>query len=433
MPPDSSGAAAVPSAVVVFTFAYPYGRGEEFLDGEIPHLLAEFDRVIVVPTLQQRGQLPTRRVPDGVDVVAPESADRHGILELALLGLRHPISAAQLAWRTIRGAADFAALRDDVQLDLLSTWVALRIRDRLGALLEEVPEVVFYGFWLTEPARVALEARRLLRRPRSPAVARANGFDLFAERSPRGYLPQRKLILDGVDRVFAASEPAEEYLHERYPEYREKYRVARIGTTAPIGAGNGRRLPVHVVSCCYISPVKRVTMLVDGLAELQRRGVELSWSHIGSGAEDYVAQVMEHASANLEPGSFVFLGHMQSDDVRRWYAANPATLFAQMSESEGGLAASIQEALAQGLPVIATSVGGVAVLADADQPIFDGLLDVDHSPQEFADRVQLLLAADDVTYRSYASAAMAYWQQNCSVDVLASRFASGLRDLARRQ
>jgi colanic acid/amylovoran biosynthesis glycosyltransferase len=432
MAPDS-GVIVVPSAVVVFTSAYPYGRGEEFLDGELPYLLAEFSRVIIVPTLQLRGQSPTRQVPNGVEVVAPESVERRGILEVARLGVRHPLIAAHLFVRTIRGAADLAALRDDVQLDLLSTWVALRIRRRLGALLEEVPEVVFYGFWLGAPARVALEARRLLRRPGSPAVTRANGFDLFAERSPRGYLPQRSLILGSVDRVFAASEPAEEYLHEHYPEYSEKYSVARIGTTAPIGPGNSQRLPVHVVSCCYISAVKRVPMLIDGLAELQRRGVELRWSHIGSGADDYVAQVVEYARENLEPGTVEFLGHMESDDVRRWYAANPATFFAQMSESEGGLAASIQEALAQGLPTVVTSVGGVTVLADAEQPIFDGLLEVDHTPQEFADRVQLLLAADDATYRSYSAAAMEYWQKNCSVDVLSSRFASSLRDLARRQ
>lgn len=418
------------SAVVVFTFAYPYGVGEEFLDGELPHLSAQFDRVIVVPTLQQRGQEPTRRVPAGVEVVAPESPVRHGLLELAWLGARHPVLAVQLAWRTIRGAGSLAALRDDVQLDLIATAVTLRVRARLSALLNEVPEVVFYGFWLTEPARIALEARRRLR-PGARAVARANGFDLFAERSPRGYLPQRRLLLEGLDRVYAASEPAEQYLRERYPQFAHKYRVARIGSTAPVGAGNSRPLPVHVVSCCYISPVKRVTMLVDGLAELQRRGVDLRWSHIGSGADDYVAHVAEYAEAALAPGTFAFLGHLQPDELRRWYAENPATFFSQMSESEGGLAASIQEAMAQGLPVIVTEVGGVAVLAEAEQPIFDGLLAVDHSPSDFADRAQSLLAADEKTYRSYASAAMAYWQQNCSVDVLASRFASDLRQLSQ--
>jgi glycosyltransferase involved in cell wall biosynthesis len=426
-----AGAEAAHSATVVFTIAYPYGLGEEFLDGEIPHLLAEFDRVIVVPTLQVRGQSPTRRVADGVIVVAPEAAPRRGVAQQALLALRHPLNAARVVVRSIRGASDFGAMLDDLKFDLVSTQVALRIRRRLVDLLDGVPEVVFYGFWLGVPARVALEVRYLLRRRRSPVVSRANGFDLFVERSDRGYLPMRGFLLGRVDRVFAASIAAEEYLIERYPEHREKYSVERIGTGPAIGPGNGRRLPLRVVSCSYVSQVKRIPMLVDGLAELQRRGVELSWSHIGSGAEDYVAQVVAYAGEHLKHGTFEFLGHLEPDEVRKWYAANPATLFAQMSESEGGLAASIQEALAQGLPVIVTKVGGVAALGDTDLPLFDGLLDAEHTPQEFADRVQLLLAADDATYLSYSSAAMTYWQQNCSVDTLAKGFAARLRALAR--
>jgi glycosyltransferase involved in cell wall biosynthesis len=101
-----------------------------------------------------------------------------------------------------------------------------------------------------------------------------------------------------------------------------------------------------------------------------------------------------------------------------------------MSESEGGLAASIQEALAQGLPVIVTRVGGVAALGDTDLPIFDGLLEAEHSPTEFADRAERLLAVDDAEYRAYSAAATRYWRENCSIDTLAAGFARRLRSLA---
>jgi len=427
-----SAAMPAPSAVVVFTFAYPYGRGEEFLDGELPHLLAQFDRVVIVPTLQLKGQPQTRQVPDGVIIVPPESTERRGIVALALLTLRHPILTARMVARSIGGAPDLTTFRGDLHFDLMSTGVALRIRRRLAALLSGVPEVAFYGFWLEVPARVALEARRLLTRPRSPVVTRANGFDLFAERHPRGYLPQRRLILGGVDRVFAASVAAEQYLHEKYPDYAQKYSVERIGTRPAINPGNAQQRPLRIVSCAYVSEVKRVPMLIDDLAEVQRRGIEFSWSHIGSGVAEYVEEVVAYARERLEPGTFEFLGHMEADEVRRWYAEHPATLFAQMSESEDGLAASIQEALAQGLPVIVTNVGGVAALGDTELQLFDGLMNAEHTPQEFADRLQLLLAADDATYRSYSTAAMSYWQENCSVDTLASGFATRLRALARQ-
>lgn len=418
------------SAVVLFTLAYPYGRGEEFLDGELPHLLAAFDRVVIVPTLQTRGQPQTRKVPDGVIVVAPETVDRRRISTLAVLALRHPRGARRVIGMLIRRLTGDASANDDLQFDVLSTTVALQVRRRLADLVAGIPDVVFYGFWLNVPARVALETRQLLRRRRSAVVSRANGFDLFAERHPTGYLPQQKLILDGVDRVFAASEPAEEYLLDRYPEHASKYSVERIGTSPAINPGNVQRHPVVLVSCSYVSPVKRIPMLIDGLAELQRRGVDLSWIHIGSGEDRIFHDVVSYAQERLTPGTFEFLGHMEPHELRQWYAANPATMFAQLSESEGGLAATIQEALAQGLPVVVTRVGGVAVLGDTDLPLFDGLLDVEHTPQEFAARVQLLLDADDPTYRSYAAAAMSYWFEYCSADRLASGFAGRLRAVA---
>ena len=46
--------------LLLLTNYFPYGTGEEYLEPELPHLAAAFDRVIVVPTMQTRGQTPTR-------------------------------------------------------------------------------------------------------------------------------------------------------------------------------------------------------------------------------------------------------------------------------------------------------------------------------------------------------------------------------------
>jgi glycosyltransferase involved in cell wall biosynthesis len=104
-------------------------------------------------------------------------------------------------------------------------------------------------------------------------------------------------------------------------------------------------------------------------------------------------------------------------------------VFVQVSESEGGLAASIQEALAQGLPVIATDVGGVSALGH-DPELFPGLLEPDHTTAEFARRLEELLTAADEEYERYAAASMAFWQTHCSADRLASAFAQRLRGIA---
>lgn len=173
-------------------------------------------------------------------------------------------------------------------------------------------------------------------------------------------------------------------------------------------------------------------MLIDDIAEAQHAGTRdslVKWTHIGSGAEAYVHEVTEYAAQKLIPGSFQFLGYMDSQELRRWYADNPASAFVQMSESEGGLAASIQEGLAQGLPVIATAVGGVRALAE-DTHVFKGLLAADHTPKQFAERLTSLLTSDDDEYQGYISASMNFWRQNCAADTLASAFARRLRKLA---
>lgn len=413
----------------MFTLNYPFGSGEEFLDGELPFLVSEFDVVIVVPTRQLEGERQTRTLPAGVHLVAPNTRTLSGLSAL-VRAARHPLLASRIILRALRTSSGRSTLADDMQFDLLASQVSLSVKKQLRDLLSGVSDVVFYGFWLTLPARVALESRRQLRRRDSIAVSRANGFDLYTERAPGGYLPQRKLILGGLDHVFAASAAAKQYLQENYPEQRSKYSVQRIGTTAAIEPGNARREPLRIVSCSYVSPVKRIPMLIDNLAELRRRGIEFTWSHIGSGQESYMEAVRAHARERLEPDTFEFVGHLESAELRRWYAENPATFFAQMSESEGGLAASIQEALAQGLPVIVTNVGGVALLAESEVPIFDGLLAADHTPDEFAARVEALMGVDDETYEAYSRAAMEYWAAQCSVETLASAFARRLRELA---
>ena len=421
------GLAGRQSAVVLFTLTFPFGRGEEFLESEIPHLLGVFDRVVVVPTLRTEDMAQNRSLPPGAEVVA---AGTRSAARVARFLASNPGAALRAIARAVASGPRVDRMIADAKFDAYAVAMAHRVAPHIADHLGGVADVVFYAYWLHVPARVALEVRRRLGRATSPAVSRANGFDLYLERHASGHLPQRKLLLRGLTMVFAASAPAEQYLREHYDEHAAKFTSDRIGTPAAINAGNASRHALHVVSCSYIAPVKRLTMLIDDLAEAQRRiAPGLRWTHIGSGEDGYVEEVEAHAANMLPPDSFEFLGHMENRALRRWYAEHPATVFVQVSESEGGLAASIQEALAQGLPVIATDVGGVGALRQ-DPELFPGLLERDHSPAQFARRLEELLTAADEEYGRYAAASMAFWQTHCSADRLASAFAQRLRGIA---
>lgn len=415
------------SAVVIFTLTFPFGRGEEFLEAEIPQLLQVFDKVVVVPTTRSPVMRQTRVLSDNVTLVDVNIA----LPRLAtLFAATRPAALARSAARALTATSPIRILTD-LKFDAYSSAIAHRAAPAVKNAVRDATEVIFYSYWLHVPARVAVETQRIVRRRDSPVVSRANGFDLYAERSRRGYLPQRPFLLKRLTHVFPASAAASRYLRDRYPSIAWRVSTERIGTPGATNAGNADQEKRHIVSCSYIAPVKRLTMLIDDLAEAQRRTQEpLFWTHIGSGQHDYEAQVVEYAAAKLPAGSFQFLGHLESQELRAWYAQNPASAFVQVSESEGGLAASIQEALAQGIPVIATDVGGVSALRDG-KGLFDGLLPKDHTPSEFAERLEAVLNADPTTYTGHVQASMAFWHAECSAETLASAFARRLRSMAR--
>jgi glycosyltransferase involved in cell wall biosynthesis len=107
-----------------------------------------------------------------------------------------------------------------------------------------------------------------------------------------------------------------------------------------------------------MTAVKRCDDLVDALAHLRERGVDAALLLVGDGVDR--ERVEERAHELGVARSCFFLGYQE--DVARWYAACDA--FALTSANEGTPVVVI-EALAAGLPVVATRVGGVAdVLSD---------------------------------------------------------------------
>ncbi|MFD5213428.1 glycosyltransferase [Microbacterium sp. NPDC058345] len=370
----------------------------------------------------------TRQLPEGAVLI---SAPVRGASSVAAFCAKQPLKAAGSFIRALRALPSLRHVIADLRFDLYSISLVEMLKDEIASAVRDIEEILFYAFWLHVPARAAVETRSALGQTSATAVSRANGFDLYVERRADGYLPQRRLLLSQLDVVFAASSSAEDYLRKHYPAYASKFTTDRIGTSPAVNAGNADRDAMHLVSCSYIAPVKRLKMLIDDVAEAQTSVADsITWTHIGSGDPAYEVEIMSYAAQRLSPGSFRFLGHMESRELREWYARNPSSAFVQVSESEGGLAASIQEGLAQGLPVIATSVGGVSALSH-DPDVFAGLLDAQHTPRQFADRLSLLLHTNDEEYQRYVAASMSYWTAHCSADTLASAFARRLRALPK--
>lgn len=348
--------------LVVFTHSFPFGHGETFLETEAPYLAARFPRVVFVP---RRVRGVPRPVPTGSEIDT-SLAEAH----------RAARSRTRFAWMCVRSGCLYREVASQpsrfvrggvlrAAADFLVNAMRARdwLRERMAARYA-VESTIFYSYWV-QPETLGI-ALATAGRPQRVAVARAHGGDLYESRSPTGYLPFRRQILDGLDAVFVVSEHGRRYLASRYPAYSSKIEVARLGvedpgfTARPSGDGKFR-----LVSCSALVPVKRVSLLIDALPIVAEKNpaVVFEWHHLGDGP--LRAELEAHARATLpERVQWRFHGQLARSAVIDFYRTHPVDVFVNVSASEG-IPVSIMEAQSCGIPVIATGVGGTPEIVDA--------------------------------------------------------------------
>lgn len=419
----SDDAAAI---AVLFTRAFPFGDGEPFIEAELESLSRSFDRVVIVPVAVSPSERTSRTVPENTIVL--HLSKRRPMQDPLRFALLHPFETAVQLIASARVSGRPADKVTELKFRIQTQARSIEATRELGPLLSISAVTVFYSYWLHLPASIAAQVRSALDLPNTPIVSRAHRFDIYGE-GASGFLPQRREVLSEVDRIFAVSDAGAAYLRERWPDYSAKFLVARLGTPAatnPVRPGRELRL---VRSCSRIVPFKRLPLLIRGLAILQARGLRVSWEHIGKVEGEYAQSVRRFADAQLEPGTYTFLGGMSNAKVREWHATHRATVFVNVSESEG-VPVSVLEALAVGLPIITTDVGGSSETIDPDAGMFDGLLPADPSEQQVADRLQELLASDDGAYASYVTSSTSHWSREWSSTTNFDHFSSMLRATA---
>jgi glycosyltransferase involved in cell wall biosynthesis len=130
-----------------------------------------------------------------------------------------------------------------------------------------------------------------------------------------------------------------------------------------------------------LDPVKDLGTLISAVGRLARRRAVVLLI-VGDGAER--AALERHADAIDAASCVRFLGHR--DDARAILAA--CDVYANSSISEG-ISLTILEAMAAGLPVVATRVGGTPEIIDAAV----GLLVASRNPDALAESLATLAAA----------------------------------------
>lgn len=147
------------------------------------------------------------------------------------------------------------------------------------------------------------------------------------------------------------------------PRHWEKLVVVHCGVDveafrpAAEPAGDGRAPEILTVG--RIVPVKGQSLLVEAVAELRRRGLEARLTIVGDGPR---LADLRSLAARLDVGDQVdFAGSVGQHEIAARYAR--ADVFALPSFAEG-LPVVLMEAMASGLPVVASRITGVPELVE---------------------------------------------------------------------
>jgi L-malate glycosyltransferase len=186
-----------------------------------------------------------------------------------------------------------------------------------------------------------------------------------------------------------------------------------------LGLPLDRRIILNVGN---LKPIKGHDILLEAMGRMNGGAKNTTLAIVG---QDYRNGVLQKwAAARLPHCDIRFVG--RQDDVLPWYQA--ADVFVLPSQGEG-LSNALLEAMACGLPIIATEVGGNS---DVVQHGRTGLLIQPDCPQQLAD-VMTALLADDARRAAWGEAARRYVEQNYNLTQTRGAYEQRYATLAGRR
>ncbi|MGB3714904.1 MAG: glycosyltransferase [Candidatus Promineifilaceae bacterium] len=238
-----------------------------------------------------------------------------------------------------------------------------------------------------------------------------------AERAPKNRLEGERRVLSTADRIIAATQAEYAQLHWLYAADMNKVKVIPPGVDlnrfspidkadakAQVGIKPGHR---NILFAGRIEPLKGIDTLLCAMSLIQKHSPEaienVSVAIVGGDPwsddpSDEMARLQDMRNKLGVTDIVTFLGAKDQDDLPNYYAAAEMVVMPSHYESFGLVAL---EAMAMGIPVIASEVGGLAFLVRDGE---NGFLVPSRDPEALAERIYTLLMDDECRQRLGANA-----------------------------
>lgn len=285
-------------------------------------------------------------------------------------------------------------------------------------------EGIFYTFWCDEYTLSLIKHKNKTHKYK--VVSRLHGRDLYNERYAFGRQPFKNIINQEVERLFFVAELPRNYYLDAYPNVNiNRTRVSRLGAhrseQQEPGTENGKKI---IVSCSNIISLKRVNLIIEGLAEID--DIDIYWIHFGDGGQgNEIKSLAEKKLKNKANIMYSFKGKVDNREVIEFYKKNKVSAFITVSSTEGGCPVSIMEAMSYGIPIIGTRVGDIPYMIDKN-----GLLLAENpAASDISEAIREIMEAGSEKEESMRQASYKLWEENFNVDKNVPQFIHELEGL----
>lgn len=283
-------------------------------------------------------------------------------------------------------------------------------------------ETIIYSYRFEYQPYVAFLMKKKLKN--CNIISRAHGFDLYEERRNTKYIPLREFLINSVDYVLPISNHGKNYINNSYNVLKNNIKVFRLGVyESKKKAIKKSKYSIDIVTCSTVTKIKRLDLLIESLATI--KDYQIKWTHYGNG-EDF-DKIKKIASIKLKNNiTYEFKGHIDNKKIATEYDNNNYNLFINVSEYEG-IPVSIMEALAFGIPCIATNVGGNTEI------IIEGyngkVIEKEFKIEDLAEKIKEFINMDYEQYKKFSDNSYKSWEREYNADINYKEFINFLMNL----
>lgn len=382
------------STLLLFTKQFPYGPQETYLFNELPYLINEFKKVVIIP-YDEFSYLPEQnRIKD--------------IPEIEIFCINNNINKLNVFQKLKREFATwyimlFEILKGREALNHLkyskrtlshlrhSFTSAKKLNDYI--IKNNFKNILFYNYWLHGGVVISSIFNKFISKKSYPIISRAHAYDVYHKDWYTLY-PTSKFLFLGfetwkvvqTDLIFPISTHAYNHFIKLFPKFKSKFKIARLGVMAPSKINevklSNNTAPYVFVSCSYIDERKRIYRIPELLAMLD---VEVKWIHFGPGSITDVEKLQKEIDKFNLGNSCTLAGLTPNSEVINFYKNNKVDLIINLSQIEG-IPVSLMEAASFGIPMVATKTVGNPEIVSNENGF---LIEVDFDTPALADQLNI--------------------------------------------